>query len=322
MSGTITNRTESTPIALTVLGGFLGAGKTTLVNHVLQHSNAERIAVLVNDFGAIDIDARLIVARRSNTVSLANGCVCCSIGGDLTRALLDISRWEERPEQLIIEASGVANPAKIAAFGRVGRSFSLHGVIVMVDAENVVKHWRDPRLADTITAQLNAAHLLVINKCDRVSAADRVDLKWQLQPFAGTTGVVETEQARLPITLLLSRLSDAERSDAAEAASMEDDADHRAHFATWVYRSDRPFRRSALEQVLAETQGLLRAKGSLHLAESADRRYLLQSVGPHISLSPIDLPDDAAEAGCELVFIGLRDLVDPEDCRARLVDAH
>ena len=103
---------------LTVVGGFLGAGKTTLLNHLLRQTK-QRLAVLVNDFGAINIDAELVASHNGNTISLANGCICCSIGDNLVEALVDLTRQRSLPDHIIIEASGVADPARIAELARL-----------------------------------------------------------------------------------------------------------------------------------------------------------------------------------------------------------
>src|SRR6201986_4993309 len=95
------------------MAGFLGAGKTTIVNHLLAHANGRRIAAVVNDFGAINIDAELIAGASDGVVSLANGCICCSLEGDLLRTLSTLLRRDPRPEFIVIETSGVADPADI-----------------------------------------------------------------------------------------------------------------------------------------------------------------------------------------------------------------
>ena len=106
-------RSKSAPIPVTVVAGFLGAGKTTLLNHILTAEHGRRIGVLVNDFGSINVDAEMITEVEDGIVSLANGCICCSIRMDLIRAVLQLAELDDRPEHIVIESSGVADPAGI-----------------------------------------------------------------------------------------------------------------------------------------------------------------------------------------------------------------
>src|SRR6056300_490452 len=108
-------------VPITIIAGFLGTGKTGLLNHLLAHAEGRRLTALVNDFGALNIDSELIAAQNGNQISLANGCVCCSIGDDLTLALAQVMNQTPRPDHILIEASGVADPARIAGFAQVDR---------------------------------------------------------------------------------------------------------------------------------------------------------------------------------------------------------
>src|SRR6186713_3233162 len=101
------------PVPILLVTGFLGAGKTTVVNHLLAHAEGRRIAAVVNDFGAINIDAELIAGASDGVVSLANGCICCSLEGDLLRTLSTLLRRDPKPEYIVIETSGVADPSDI-----------------------------------------------------------------------------------------------------------------------------------------------------------------------------------------------------------------
>ena len=101
------------PVPILLVTGFLGAGKTTVVNHLLAHAEGRRIAAVVNDFGAINIDAELIAGASDGVVSLSNGCICCSLEGDLLRTLAALLRRDPRPEFIVIETSGIADPSDI-----------------------------------------------------------------------------------------------------------------------------------------------------------------------------------------------------------------
>jgi G3E family GTPase len=120
-----------------VLTGFLGAGKTTVLNHILR-DGSRRFAVLVNDFGSVNIDADLIVSIEGERISLAGGCVCCRIRGDLLDAALQLATRLDPPEHILVETSGVSNPWPVAETfitGRARRSFQLHSMLTVVDAE-------------------------------------------------------------------------------------------------------------------------------------------------------------------------------------------
>lgn len=129
------------PIPVTVVAGFLGAGKTTLVNHILNGNHGQRIAVVVNDFGSINIDSELITNLGQGMVSLANGCICCVIRSDLISAVLTLAGEADRPEHIIIESSGVANPASVErAFmlPEIWHTAQYAGTVSVVDADQVL----------------------------------------------------------------------------------------------------------------------------------------------------------------------------------------
>lgn len=158
-------------IGVTVIGGFLGAGKTTLLNQWLRSPNANRVTVLVNDFGVLNIDAELITAQHGDTIALTNGCICCQIGGDLTQALIRVLNSMQMPEELWIEASGVADPGRIARLVRAVGEFELRGVIVVVDILAIIAQLQDPLLRDTVLAQILSADYLLLRKTDLADTA-------------------------------------------------------------------------------------------------------------------------------------------------------
>ncbi|KAB7560224.1 GTP-binding protein, partial [Verminephrobacter sp. Larva24] len=198
-------------LPLTVVGGFLGAGKTTLLNHWLRHAGGLRIAVLVNDFGALNIDAGLIAAARGDTpapaalmelMELTNGCACCQIGDDLGRALVQVIEAARPFDAVLIEASGVSDPWRIAQIGMAEPQLSLEGVIVLVDASSAAQQARDPLLADTLARQLQSADLVLLNKTDLASAAALAGARAWVEASAPGTPCLETTRGALPLALL------------------------------------------------------------------------------------------------------------------------
>lgn len=185
-------------ISLTVVGGFLGAGKTTLLNHVLTASR-RRAAVLVNDFGPVDIDAGLIADRADNVIRLANGCVCCSMAGGMDDALARVLALDPLPEWIVIEASGVSDPGRIAQVGMADPMLQLEGVVVLADAGAIREAAADPLLADTVQRQLRAADLLVLNKTDLVAPDALAAVQEWLGEASGGAPVVRACEGRVDL---------------------------------------------------------------------------------------------------------------------------
>ena len=173
-----TRRLALRGITFTVIGGFLGAGKTSLLNRVLGAAGGLRVAVLVNDFGAINIDSALVESAGGPVMQLSNGCICCSLAGGLADAMTAVMAHRENIDLILIEASGISHPARIMDFAHIDPELRPGPVIVLVDADNIAERLADRRLAETITAQLGSADLFVLTKCDiaapaRVAAARR-----------------------------------------------------------------------------------------------------------------------------------------------------
>lgn len=194
-------------IPVTVVGGYLGAGKTTLVNHVLRSSD-ERIAVIVNDFGEISIDEDLIVAADSDKLTLANGCICCTLADGFAAALMQIRSAGTLPQRLLIEASGVADPAQIAAYGHTP-GLRLDAVVVLADAEQIRRQANDRWVADTVRRQLATADLLVLNKIDllprdgeRAGTDSSTALSDWLRTVAPQAAVIGARRAAVPLDVL------------------------------------------------------------------------------------------------------------------------
>ncbi len=162
--------TPPATLPLTVIGGFLGAGKTSLVNHLLRKAT-HRIAVLVNDFGAVNIDAELIGGGSENSqgagsLALTDGCACCALGDDLALALQMLRARTPAPDAVIIEASGIADPWRIAQVAMEEPGFALEPLVVVVDAAALPRQLADPATAGSIRMQLGFAELVVLNKAD------------------------------------------------------------------------------------------------------------------------------------------------------------
>ena len=157
----------------TLLGGYLGAGKTTIVNYLVRNASGRRLVVLVNDVGAVNVDAALIAAHDGVTMSLTNGCVCCSIADDLGQTLEQVRQLPEPPDHVVLELSGVAEPGRVSAWANTA-GFRLDGIVVAVDAELIGTQLGRPDVGETVAAQLDAADLIVLTKIDLVADGGQV----------------------------------------------------------------------------------------------------------------------------------------------------
>ena len=295
------DRAASSPIPVTVVGGYLGAGKTTLVNQLLRQAQGLRLAVLVNDFGALPIDADLVEAQDGNVVSIAGGCVCCSYGSDLIAALMDLGRLQPRVEHVLIETSGVALPGQVASALTLLSDFVLDAVVTLVDAGAVRQQAQDVYLADTILRQIGDAQLIILNKCDLVAEPERAELETWLRAQAPTAGIVMARQGAVPLPIVLGRRLAALDEAHPSARGHEHAAAHDA--GPYVSRSiaiSRAVDVAALATALADpTLGLLRAKGIVAGVDGSIQ--IVQLAGGRTSVAPA--PPGQPPRG--LVVIGL-----------------
>lgn len=282
-----------TPLPTVVIGGYLGAGKTTLVNHLLRRAEGRRIAVLVNDFGEIAIDADLILGAEGGVLSLAGGCVCCTIGDDLIGALETLLARTPRPDLLIIETSGVGMPGAVAQTAALIGDLAIEGVVVLMDAETLRASAEDRYVGDTVRRQMAQADLLFLNKTDLLKADELASVRSWLRGLALPAPVVETDHHALPDSLVF---GPAPRGQAAPGHH------HPEHlFETGVFKPDGPVDLERLGATLTDSaSGVLRAKGVL--TDLQGRRALVQVSGRRWRLlAPGDLPDGLvwiARKGC------------------------
>ncbi len=296
------------PLPLTIVTGYLGAGKTTLVNHLLGHADDRRIMVLVNDFGEIAIDADLIVARDADTLTLANGCVCCSIGGDLFRAFAMALDRTPRPDHLVIEASGVADAARLADIARAEPDMRLDCVVTVADAETVRERCLDPYVGETVAGQLHAADLIVVNKIDYTEPAGLQAVTDWLGTSIPETPVVLTSHCLVDADVVLGPTAGSVEQRGMREGDHSNDADHGRHnghedtYVRWLSRPNLSFTRAGLDTVLRRLPaGLLRLKGFVRITDD-DRMVVVQVVGTRVEVSEPAPPSKTSQ----LTGIGLR----------------
>jgi len=288
---------EMKVVPATILTGFLGAGKTTLLNRILNGGHGLRAAVLVNDFGATNIDAELIAGAKNNVISLPNGCICCQIRDDLIETVMDVMSRPEQVEYIIIEASGVADPSAIAmtfTLPAFRDSIRLDSVISVVDAEQLFAHSNQEQLLRLKLRQIAFSDLVILNKMDLVGEAEVEEIRAWISKHVRRVRVVEATYCDVPCEILLAvgrfdpeRLAKSgEDKEYDRGSNGHQKHDHSQAFSTWRYESNRPLSLKALHQTVAKLPAsVYRAKGVVYATDAPGQRAVLQMVGRRVEVA-------------------------------------
>ena len=294
---------------VTIITGFLGSGKTTLLNHILNNAQGLKVAVLVNEFGDINIDSQLLVSGDQTMVELSNGCICCTINESLVDAVYQVLEREERIDYLVIETTGLADPLPIM-MTFVGTELKnltrLDSVLGVVDAEAfgsaLLKH-------SVYANQLVYSDVILLNKTDLVSEEKAAAVEQDIHLLKSDARILSCSlqsASDLPLSAILDvGLTDVETYAISEKEISERELSNHLvsdHFISMPFRSDRPFDFTKFEHFLVQQlpENIFRAKGILWFADQP-HRYIFQLSGKRCSLSP---DTQTRPTQNQLVFIG------------------
>ncbi len=190
-------------IPVTILTGFLGAGKTTLLNRILTTEHGRRVAVIVNEFGEVGIDHHLLFSSDQEIVQMSNGCICCTVRGDLLRAFFQLLEQRSNFDTLVIETTGLADPAPVAQTllvdERLRREFLLHAIVTVIDAKHIWNHIDNSTEAQE---QIAFADILLLNKTDLVTLEELDSLEQKVQSLNGMARIFRTKGSDIDVATL------------------------------------------------------------------------------------------------------------------------
>ncbi|WP_009544297.1 CobW family GTP-binding protein [Crocosphaera subtropica] len=297
-----------TGMPVTIITGFLGSGKTTLLNQILDNKEGLKVAVLVNEFGDINIDSQLLVSVEEDMVELGNGCICCTINDSLIEAVYRVLEKENKVDYLIIETTGLADPLPIIlTFLGTELKFltRIDSIITVVDAETFTpEHFN----SDAALSQIRYGDMVILNKIDRVKSLKIKELEKFIKNIKFGARILTSEYGKVPLNFLLDIGLTQEDSYQTQLRNFQRDHKDYSHhletdgFMAVSFMSDKPFDVEKFEYFLTEQMPLevFRAKGILRFSNS-ELRHIFQLSGPRYDLTADEWENAPSN---QLVFIG------------------
>jgi len=301
---------ENKAVPVTVLTGYLGAGKTTLLNRILTHEHGKKVAVIVNEFGEVGIDNQLVIDADEEIFEMNNGCICCTVRGDLIRIIGNLMRRRDKFDHLVIETTGLADPAPVIQTffvdEEIQTQMNLDAVVTVVDAKHIWDHWD----SDEAQEQIAFANVILLNKTDLVESQQLTELEQKIRAMNGMVKIYHTQNAEIGMDSVLGvRAFDLDHALEIDPEFLGEDAhEHDESVFSFAIVESGEVNLEKLNNWLTEllqTQGpnIFRMKGILNIA-GEDERFVFQGVHMIFDGKP-DRPWKSEETRKnELVFIG------------------